>query len=97
MTFLDTAMYLVMALAAGTVLGLLYFWGLRVTVDRLVSTSRPVRLMLSSYALRAGGLLTGFYLIMGGHGERLVALLVGFLLARHTLIRRWGGTATPSR
>ena len=94
---MDTYINLFMALAAGTVLGLLYFWGLRVTVSRLACTPSPVRLMLASYALRVGGLLTGFYLIMGGHGERLVLLLVGFLLARHTLIRRWGGTAIPPR
>jgi hypothetical protein len=53
--------------------------------------------MLTSYALRAGGLIAVFYLIMGGRGELIVFLLIGFLLARQTLIRRWGGSTTLPR
>jgi len=94
---MDTYMNLFMALAAGTVLGLLYFWGLRCTINRLLLSPKPARLMLTSYALRAGGLIAVFYLIMGGRGECLVFLLIGFLLARQTLIRRWGGSATLPR
>jgi F1F0 ATPase subunit 2 len=86
-----------LTLTAGMVIGLVYFWGLRCTIDRLLLSPKPARLMLTSYALRAGGLITVFYLIMGGRGERIVFLLIGFLLARQTLIRRWGGSTTLPR
>jgi F1F0 ATPase subunit 2 len=87
----------VITLTAGMISGLVYFWGLKCTVVRLYLSPKPARLMLTSYALRAGGLIAVFYLIMGGQGERLVFLLIGFLLVRQTLIRRWGGSVTLPR
>ena len=75
---------------AGIGLGLLYFGGLWLTVRALSTVRRPGLLTLGSFAGRMAVTLVSFYLIMGGHWERLLAALLGFLLTRGMLVRRWG-------
>lgn len=79
---------LLMALLAGVGLGLGYFGGLWLTVRRLPDAKRPEVLSLSSLMLRLGLVVLGFYLLMDGHWERLLASVAGFLLARTALVRR---------
>ncbi|HOD35448.1 MAG TPA: ATP synthase subunit I [Syntrophales bacterium] len=81
---------LVLSLGAGAVLGMIYFGGLWHTVRKLAGTQKPVSTMLWSFAVRTGIVMTGFYFVMGGRWERLVAALLGFLLIREVLIRRIG-------
>jgi len=76
--------------AAGLVLGAFYFITLWQTVKRLPDTPRPLRLMLGSFALRMLVVLPGFYFVMSGHWERLVIALIGFILMRQLLTRRFG-------
>lgn len=84
------AIQLGMALAAGVALGLFYFGGLWLTL-RLVPSSRYAGLLVSgSLLLRMGVTLPGFYLVMGGHVERMVACLSGFIAARLLLAGRLG-------
>ena len=82
------------AFAAGIGLGVFYFGGLWLTVRRLPTARRPVFLSLCSFFGRLGGVLLGFYLVMGGHWGRLLVCLFGFLLARVILVRRWGPDRT---
>jgi F1F0 ATPase subunit 2 len=77
------------AFPIGFALGLFYFSFLWFTVQRLVSSPHPVLLMVGSGLTRLGVALLGFYLIMGGHWERLLIALTGFLIARTLLIARW--------
>jgi F1F0 ATPase subunit 2 len=78
-----------MALAAGVALGLFYFGGLWLTL-RLLPPSRYAGLLVSgSLLVRMGITLPGFYLVMGGRAERLVACLLGFIAARVLLARRF--------
>jgi len=77
------------AFPIGFVLGIFYFSFLWFTVQRLVSSSHPVALMVGSGVVRLSVALLGFYLIVGGHWERLLIALAGFLIARTLLIARW--------
>jgi len=79
-----------MAFVGGFSLGLLYFRFLWLTVRRMFVTSRPLRLMIISFAVRLGLALSGFYLIMDGAVERLLFALSGFVVARELGKRLWG-------
>lgn len=85
---------LVLALAAGIGLGIFYFGGLWLTVRRLPTVRWPALLSLLSFFARLGVALFGFYLVMGGHWERLLVCLFGFLAIRIILVRLWGPDRT---
>jgi len=80
---------------AGSLMGLLYFAGLWQTVRRLAVSPKPYRLLLYSYAGRLIVALGGFYLFMDGPWERLLAVCLGFLLARTVLVRTLGKVPGP--
>ena len=80
------------AFAAGLVLGAFYFIALWRTVRKLPDTPRPLRLMLGSFVVRIAVVLPGFYFVMSGHWERLVMALIGFIVARKVLTRRYGSS-----
>ena len=67
---------------AGAALGVIFFGGLWWTVRKVASSGHPARWFLVSGALRTGIVLAGFYLVGGGHWQRLVGTLAGFILAR---------------
>lgn len=81
-------MALVLAVAAGGGLGLFYFGGLWLTVRRLPDTGRPALLFGASFVGRMALTLLGFYLVMDGSWERMLACLVGFIIARQFLTSR---------
>lgn len=74
---------------AGFALGSFYFGLLWWTVRRLPETQQPARLFLTSFFGRTATLLLGFYWVMDGHWEKMLACLVGFIVARSFLIRRF--------
>ncbi len=77
-------------LLAGMGLGLFYFSGIWWTLRRLPNARRPAFLILGSFALRMTACALVFYLVMDGHWDGLIIALLGFLLIRRVLIRRWG-------
>lgn len=79
---MDDAIILGLAGLAGIGLGTLFFGGLWFTVRRGISSPHPARLFLGSALLRMGMALAGFYFVGGSEWSRLVACLVGFLVAR---------------
>ena len=79
---MNETLTLVLAWAAGGVLGAIFFGGLWWTVRNGVSSARPVLWFLGSLLLRMGIVLAGFYFVSGGQWKRLVACLVGFVIAR---------------
>mgnify|MGYP001821762030 CR=1 FL=1 len=81
---------LALSLGAGIGFGIFYFCGLWLTVRRLPTARRPVLMSLSSFFGRLAVVLLGFYFVMGGRWERLIACFVGFLAVRVLLVRRWG-------
>jgi len=88
---------LALSLGAGIGLGICYFFGLWLTVRRLTTARRPVLMSLSSFFGRLAVVLLGFYFVMGGRWERLIACLVGFLAIRVVLVRRWGPDGQEDR
>ena len=81
---------LVLAGLAGGVLGTLFFGGLWWTVRQGVASPRPAVWFLGSLLLRTGIVLSGFFFVSGGHWERLVACLLGFIIARFIVMRLAG-------
>lgn len=91
---------LVLAGMAGLGLGAIFFGGLWWTVRKGVASQRPARWFLGSLLVRVGIVLAGFYFVAGGHWERLLSCLLGFIIARLgvTLLLRPGqaGRTRPS-
>jgi len=79
---------LALALFAGASLGVFFFGGLWWTVQKGVASERPALWFLASLLLRTGLILAGFYFLAQGHWSRLVACLLGFLIARVIVVKR---------
>jgi len=79
---------LFLASAAGMALGLFYFGGLWLTVRQLGTRRHAVALFLASFVGRTAVVLAGFYFVMGGHWERVLACLAGFIVVRQLLVSR---------
>lgn len=70
---------------AGGVLGGIFFGGLWWTVRKGAASQRPGRWFFASLLLRMGIALSGFYLVGAGDWQRLLACLLGFVIARTTV------------
>jgi F1F0 ATPase subunit 2 len=81
-------MVLLWSALAGVILGVLYFGGLWLTVQRLAGARHPALLAAASFLVRVLGLSGAVLLVTDGQIERLIALLVGFFLARQVLLLR---------
>ena len=75
------------ALVMGVLLGAMFFGGLWWTVRRGVSSQRPALWFFGSLLLRMTIALAGFYVVSGGHWERLLVCLLGFVTARLIVTR----------
>lgn len=89
------AWFLVMALAVGLGLGAFFFIGLWWSLRRALQSQHPALWLISSLLLRMAVVLLGFYYVAGGHWQRLMACLVGFMLAR-VLVTRLAPAPAPT-
>lgn len=80
-------MQLTLALLAGMLLGAMYFGGLWWTVRKGLASPRPAQWFIFSLLLRLGLTLSGFYLVAGNDWKKLLACLLGFIIARIIVIR----------
>lgn len=78
---------LVLNLLGGILLGLFFFGGLCWTVQKSLSATQPALWFLISGLLRNSIALTGFYLLAEHDWQRLLASLIGFILARFLIIK----------
>jgi F1F0 ATPase subunit 2 len=85
----------VAALASGVLLGAIFFGGLWWTVRRGVTSKRPALWFCGSLLLRTGIALAGFYLVSSGHWQRLIACLLGFVIARRIVTQLTGPPVEP--
>lgn len=76
-----------LALLVGAMLGVFYFAGLWWTVRQLGSSQYVALLFVFSLLFRSSTVIVGFYLILGDNWLRLVAGLVGFMVARFLVTR----------
>jgi F1F0 ATPase subunit 2 len=87
---------LLLAWVAGGVLGAMFFGGLWWTVQKALSSKRPALWFFGSLLLRMGLTLAGFYFVAGGHWQRLLACLLGFVIARLIVTRLTGAAKKPT-
>lgn len=87
---MNETLTMVLALVAGGVIGAIYFGGLWWTVRKGVSSKQPALWFFSSLLLRMSMVLAGFYFFSGGHWNRLLACLLGFIMARFIVTRLSG-------
>jgi len=83
---------LILVGVVGAALGAIFFGGLWWTVRKGVSSPRPALWFLGSMVLRMSIVLTGFYFFGSGNWKRLLACLLGFIIARFIVVRL---TRTP--
>lgn len=72
----------------GFALGVLYFLGLWLTLRDLPAKKHLRFKIVLSFFVRAGLLAAAFFYLMGHNWQRMVALIMGFWLARLVMIRR---------
>ena len=75
------------ALAAGLLLGVIFFGGLWWTVRKGVSSRHSALWFFGSLLLRMGLVLVGFYFAGRGDWRRLLACLLGFIIMRFYVMR----------
>jgi F1F0 ATPase subunit 2 len=78
---------LMLSLMAGGALGAVFFGSLWWTVRKGMSSEHPAIWFFGSLLLRMSIALSGFYFVSGGHWERLLVCLIGFVAAR--LVVTW--------
>ena len=84
---MNEILLLILAGVAGAALGAIFFGGLWWTVRKGVSSPRPALWFFGSLLARMSIVLAGFYFVGSGHWERLVAALLGFIVARLIVMR----------
>ena len=87
---MNDALSLATALVTGVLLGVMFFGGLWWTVRKGFSSKQPALWFFGSLLLRISIALAGFYFVSGGHWERLLVCLLGFVLARLIVMRLAG-------
>ena len=81
---------MVLALAAGVLLGLFYYGGLWWTVRQFERSQHLALLFAGSFLVRTAVVVGGFLLVSGGDWLLIVLSLVAFISVRMVLTRRWG-------
>lgn len=84
---MNETLTLVLAGMAGVTLGAIFFGGLWWTIQKGRSSKQPALWFFGSLLLRMSIALAGFYFVSGGHWARLLACLLGFVIARLIVIR----------
>jgi F1F0 ATPase subunit 2 len=88
---------LAFALVAGVLFGAIFFGGLWWTVREGISSNRVALWFLGSMVLRTCIVLVGFYSVLGGNWKRLLAGLLGFIIARFIVTWLTRVTEQPSQ
>jgi len=83
----NEAMTLSPALAAGLLLGAMFYGGLWFTVKKGTASKRAALWFAGSALLRTGLALVGFYFVAQGDWRKLLSCLLGFVLSRMIVMR----------
>jgi F1F0 ATPase subunit 2 len=84
---MNEALSLAAGLLAGIILGAFFFGGLWWTIRKGVVSKRPALWFFGSLLLRTAIVVLGFYFILGDDWKRLLAGLLGFVIARLIAMR----------
>lgn len=85
----------IISLVIGTIVGLGYFAGLWITVQKLPEARRPVLMWALSALLRVAGATIVFIILLRWGVTYAVAGLAGFVIARLGSTAIWGPTREP--
>lgn len=85
------------ALLAGVLLGIFFFGGLWWTVRKGVAAKHIALWFFGSLLLRSGVVMLGFYFVMGDSWQRMLAGLLGVVLARVMVTRLTRTTVITNR
>jgi len=88
--------FIALAGLAGAALGTLFFGGLWWTLRRGLASSRPALWFFASLVLRLSLTAAGFYVVAGDDWRRLLACLLGFVLARWVVVRLTRPAPSPA-
>ena len=89
-TMMNETLKFAPAVAAGAVMGALFFGGLWWTIKRALASAYAGVWFSVSLFVRTVAALVGVYFLARGHAERLPACLAGFLIARLLAMRMIG-------
>jgi len=84
---MNEPLIIILACLAGGALGTVFFGGLWWTIRKAVGSPRPALWFFISLMLRMGIVLAGLYFVGGGQWQRLVACLIGIIVARFVVLR----------
>ena len=93
---MNETLNLFLASVAGVLLGALFFGGLWWTVQKGLSSKRSALWFFGSLLLRMSIALAGFFFVSGGHWKRLLACLLGFVMARLIVMRLTRAAEKPT-
>lgn len=94
---MNEALSLAFALSAGILLGIFFFGGLWWTIRWGLASGQPALLFFGSMLLRTCIVVLGFYYVLGDDWRRLLAGLLGFVIARLAVMRLARVTLQPTR
>jgi len=80
----------ILGFGIGLVVGLVYFGGLHLTVQRIVASRHPAGLAAFSLVVRVCIAALAFALVVRSGGWALMAALAGLVCVRTVAVRLWG-------
>ena len=83
---MNETIYMVLAMIAGLMLGILFFGGLWFTVKKAMAAKTPALWILGSFIVRMAITLAGFYYASSGNWKRLLVCVGSFIAARFLVI-----------
>lgn len=86
--------HLIPALITGSLIGIIFFGGLWWTVNKGMTSRYAALWFTGSLVVRLSVTLAGFYWVGHDDWQRLLACLVGFVIAR-VVVTRWAGSQMP--
>ncbi len=92
---MNDPLILILAALAGVGLGTIFFGGLWWTIRRAMGSTRPALWFFFSLLLRMGIALSGLYFVSGGQWKRLLACLLGFIIARFAVMHLTARVGPP--
>jgi F1F0 ATPase subunit 2 len=87
---MSPVLLLMVSFFGGALLGVFYFHSLWNTVKKVTDEGKQGMFLITGYFIRTAIVLAGFYMIMSGRWERIVAALAGFILMREIMKRVFG-------
>ena len=84
---MDQVLFMVLAFMAGLCLGIIFFGGLWITVQRALKSNMPGLWFAGGLLSRLTITMLGFYFVGAGNWQRLLICTAGFIVARFIVVR----------